>query len=203
MVIKNCEICGEEFQVRPYRAITARFCGHRCCGAWHMSVREMPGDHKIGNKFREGLIPTNAFKKGHNLGVHLVNHIAITCKECKKVFSLVPWVARQNNPMFCGIACRDKHWKGKNHPLYIGGPITYRGQSWPKQRLLAVSRDGGSCVKCHRFIGNSIPVHHIKPYRDFQDHKKANRLSNLICLCQSCHMRIEPAGGRGKRRASV
>lgn len=80
MITKKCEVCGGAFQVRPYRAETARFCSQQCGGKWHLSVRSMPSQHKIGNKWRAGKRPANAFPKGHApwtkgmKGIHLSPH---------------------------------------------------------------------------------------------------------------------------------
>jgi hypothetical protein len=65
MITKTCEICGSAYQVKPYRANKARFCSQQCGGKWHMSVRAMPNDHKVGNKWRAGQPPENAFHAGH------------------------------------------------------------------------------------------------------------------------------------------
>jgi predicted HNH restriction endonuclease len=37
-----------------------------------------------------------------------------------------------------------------------------------------------------------LPVHHIKPFREFDHPEEANKPENLIGLCQSCHMKREP-----------
>ena len=80
MITKICEICGGAFQVKPYRDETARFCSQQCGGKWHMSVRTMSSQHKIGNKYRSGTRPANAFPKGHATwnkdmnGIHLSPH---------------------------------------------------------------------------------------------------------------------------------
>ncbi len=36
-----------------------------------------------------------------------------------------------------------------------------------------------------------MPVHHKRPFRLFWFASEANRRSNLVGLCQSCHMKIE------------
>jgi 5-methylcytosine-specific restriction protein A len=82
---------------------------------------------------------------------------------------------------------------GEKSPFWVGGETTYRGKGWVEARLSAVERDKGVCQSCGKVVGRSISVHHIKPFRLFDNIKDANALDNLICLCQSCHMRIEYA----------
>jgi hypothetical protein len=192
MIQKICEVCQQEFSVKKYRENSARFCSHSCGGKWHMMNRVMRGPSLVGNKYRLGLNPSNAFKPGENKGKKLVERVHLNCLNCSKEFEVMPWIYKQNKTKFCSISCRSEYWIGEKHPMYKGGPTTYRGKSWTKQRMLAVNRDNGTCVHCKKEIGKSIPVHHIIPYRDYECSETANQLSNLICLCQSCHMKAEP-----------
>jgi len=74
----TCEICSTVFSVKPYRAPTARFCSRACGGVWHAKTRlSGPKPWAVGNKWRAGKRPTNAFPKGHRpwnkgaKGIHL------------------------------------------------------------------------------------------------------------------------------------
>jgi 5-methylcytosine-specific restriction endonuclease McrA len=72
------------------------------------------------------------------------------------------------------------------------GKVAAYGTSWPLQRALAFSRDGGRCQSpdhdAARSANARLLVHHIKPLRDFNgDTEAANQLSNLITLCNPCH----------------
>lgn len=198
MINKTCEICGIQFQVKPYRAKTARFCSLRCSAKWKISTRTMPHAHKIGNTFRKGKRPTNAFTSEQVRGKgnpRWVESIKLSCSNCKNTFEIKPWIMRQNRTKtghkFCSSKCSKEFMRGPNDPRYVGGPKTYRGRGWLEARKKAVIRDMGTCQDCGRLIGNSIPVHHIKPFRDFSTAEEANRLENLICYCQSCHMKME------------
>jgi hypothetical protein len=60
------------------------------------------------------------------------------------------------------------------------------GLSWKVQRRLAWERDKFTCQKC----GDSSKkphCHHKVPYRLSKSHS----LDNLVCLCSSCHKKIE------------
>lgn len=68
-VTKICEKCGTPYHIKRYRENTARFCSRHCKAVWiyENRLRAIFSDskHKIGNKHRQGLRPTNAFPKGH------------------------------------------------------------------------------------------------------------------------------------------
>ena len=196
MITKTCEICGCTFEVRPYRANTARFCSFACGGKWHAQNRGLPHDHLKGNQFRKGKRPVNAFTSeqvsGENSPVWKES-ITTSCLHCGKTFERKPWMVRQNETKFCSQECYKAHNVGEYHWHYQGGPVTYRGRSWTAARKAAVERDNGTCQQCGKVVGKSIPVHHIKPYRTFPTPEEANSLDNLICLCQSCHMKKEYA----------
>jgi hypothetical protein len=81
---------------------------------------------------------------------------------------------------------------GKGHWKYKEEWNDDYGSSWNQQRLKALKRDSFQCRVCES--EKRIHVHHIKPVRKWdveKEHKKMNNLRNLICLCQSCHNRLE------------
>ena len=88
---------------------------------------------------------------------------------------------------------------GENSPSWKGGTIEYYGPNWRKQRRAARKRDGYKCRVCNKKQkGRALDVHHIKPFRDFgyvpgknDNYREANRLTNLISLCKSCHKNVE------------
>jgi len=199
MVTKICEVCGLPFRVKPYRADSARFCSFACGGTWRLKTHPMPNAHKAGNRFRAGLRPANAFMSEHVRGsanARWVDGETFTCEHCGKPFVVKPWVVRQNGvPRFCGRVCFSASgaFRGELSRTWVGGPKTYRGRGWRAARLLAVKRDGGRCADCGELGGASIPVHHVRPFREFSSAAEANAPDNLICLCQRCHMRAEYA----------
>jgi len=82
-----------------------------------------------------------------------------------------------------------KHWN------YQGGQFAQRrGPSWQAQRERARQRDGYRCRVCgitESDYGKQLSVHHIISYRRFENSQDANSLSNLVSVCQSCHMKLE------------
>jgi 5-methylcytosine-specific restriction endonuclease McrA len=170
-----------------------------CAGKWHMSVRKMPNEHKFGNKWRVGLRPTNAFTSEQAIAFNTIQGNIYECSYCGNQFEIKPWVERQNKSKSgmrfcskkCNMAYRSKYLSGENSPLWVGGITTYRGKGWIAARNAAVKRDNGTCQECGKIVGKSIPVHHINPFRNYNSAQEANSLDNLVCLCQSCHMKIE------------
>jgi len=79
---------------------------------------------------------------------------------------------------------------GNDNPAWKGGYDPYYGPNWKEQRRKALDRDNGTCQGCGRTasdLGQRPDVHHITPFREFDDYEEANKLSNLVCLCRSCH----------------
>jgi len=83
------------------------------------------------------------------------------------------------------------HEAGEHHPRWKGGGEEYYGKSWKRQRRKARERDGDECVICGD--GDQVDVHHIRPCREFgvENHERANRLDNLVCLCRKHHAKWE------------
>lgn len=88
---------------------------------------------------------------------------------------------------------------GELHHRWSGGHEPYYGPNWHTQRRKVRERDRDRCRRCgleetdHRSqYDETLQVHHIIPIRTFEDTTKANRLDNLVTLCQSCHNAVEP-----------
>jgi hypothetical protein len=85
---------------------------------------------------------------------------------------------------------------GDKHPNWKGGTskICSRGLGWKKARRLALERDEDTCQLCGKTYESQhrhMDVHHIKSWFLFNNPQEANDISNLICLCRSCHRIVE------------
>lgn len=95
-----------------------------------------------------------------------------------------------------------KKWllRGKKHPQYgkkrelspawKGGSKkrTDYGKGWETARRKTLKRDDNTCQSCKRNkIQRRIDVHHIIPFKKFDNFIEANNLDNLISLCYKCH----------------
>jgi len=84
------------------------------------------------------------------------------------------------------------------NPNWKGGYDGYYGPSWYEARRSARERDDQTCQCCgctedmhKKRYGSELHVHHLTPFREFESHKKANELGNLLTLCQDCHNKWE------------
>ena len=89
---------------------------------------------------------------------------------------------------------------GEDSTAWKGGSEVFEdyGNSWLKKRNNALKRDSFKCRLCgsERSTENltNPDVHHITPIRYWKiekEHEKMNHLRNLICLCRSCHRKLE------------
>lgn len=121
----------------------------------------------------------------------------IKCSNCRKSFLRIPSILRKNN--FCSTLCmgqwQSKHQRGENSPTWLGGWIKYYGPNWVDQKNKARLRDHYTCQVCGKLENNkSHDVHHKKPFRLYESYRNANKLSNLLTVCNPCHSKIEPKG---------
>lgn len=85
-----------------------------------------------------------------------------------------------------------------------------RGKNWRVQRRKARKRAGYKCEWCgasEESLEYELCVHHIIKFSTFgyvfgenENYKEANRMSNLIALCRSCHQVAEHLDGIADRR---
>lgn len=193
-IVKPCGSCGKPVSVRPveHEAGRGRYCSRRCAGL-------VSGKAKLAKR---SVYEANSgsFKAGEHLNTNhprWVEPIRFTCEFCGSGFELKPWVVRQNGgARFCSKQCRSRYrsvfMSGSNAPDYVGGKLTYRGPDWIEARTVVIVDQKGACAHCGKFLGKKLPVHHIKPFREFETSGEANVRSNLVGLCQSCHMKAEP-----------
>lgn len=120
------------------------------------------------------------------------------CEKCNKEFVLSQTARcernRKNTPLSlcreCLVCGPGNHaWRGGHKHWTVGRFGKDKdGLSWKTQRRLAWKRDDETCQHCLKVKVRRPDVHHIVPFRVSQSHS----LSNLLCLCQSCHL-IEEA----------
>lgn len=202
----TCEQCGAPFQLLESQAKNGRgrFCSRRCLAlskVEHLNATRKPATSNPG-WFKSENVRGDKNSKW-KLGVKL------TCINCHQEFERKQWRLNQGGHTgdFCSKKCRDEYRRlyvrGENSPLWKGGYDGYRGRGWAKIRLLVVKAQDGKCAHCGKYVGSSLPVHHVTPFREFQTPVEANRLENLIGLCQSCHMKLEmPEQWRQRRKTS-
>lgn len=81
-------------------------------------------------------------------------------------------------------------FSGENSPTWKGGKSHHYTGNFYKARKEARERDKFTCQLCgitEEEYGHELSVHHIESYRHFKDKKEANKLDNLVSLCEPCH----------------
>lgn len=96
---------------------------------------------------------------------------------------------------------RGKHLEGvtgEDHNSWKGGHSHNRGHTWPEKRKEALERDNWCCQNCgcadkehQQKRSQSLHVHHIERYDNFDSQEEANQLHNLVTVCRECHDVIE------------
>lgn len=185
----TCENCGQEFETTPKRS-RGRFCSQKCFGEW--SSRNTVGE-KHPNKGK-------SFPRPKNLPPPLFK----SCEVCGKEF--LTKQSHANRRRCCSRSCSAKLWSkertGENSPTWLGGHDPYYGPSWQVAKRDARERDR-KCMRCGvtpEVLGRELDVHHVVPFRKFgrDRHLEANDLSNLMCLCFACHLKVEWETNRRK-----
>jgi 5-methylcytosine-specific restriction endonuclease McrA len=177
-VTVECEHCGDSFEVYPYREDSARFCSRECKDS------NMAGETGEQSRRWEGAKET------------------FECVECGSEFKRFD---KQNDNKYCSKDCYNtassRMFSGDGNPAWRGGYDGYYGPNWDGQRRKAIERDQRTCQRCGKHaedMHRSPDVHHKKRLGWFKEeydapewYEKANRLENLVTLCQRCHAKIE------------
>ena len=123
--------------------------------------------------------------------------IEVRCPQCHQL-RLVKLRGYKGKNVKCRNCTSDSQ-SGSSSPNWRGGHKHWSsgrfgkdkdGLSWKTQRRLAWERDDyvcQHCQHCHEKKNRKPDVHHIVPWMSSHSHA----LGNLICLCQSCHLKEE------------
>lgn len=165
---KLCINCGKAFTVIPSQS-HVNCCSNKCKGKYYSGHR------------------SQSWKGG-----------ATHCAGCNQLIHRPPYRIQRSEKLYCSKSCYSQwmsdNLTGESSATWKGGP-GYYGPNWKRQSAAARSRDGYKCQVCgvhEKKLGRKLDVHHIVPLRTFgNDYTLANQLSNLICLCDSCHKKAE------------
>lgn len=170
----ECNNCGCTFEIirSHHKKVDNHYCDHDC---------------QVEHENREG--SNNPSWKGGKKSVE--------CHYCGSELKKYPYRYEEEDHFFCNHECRGKWFteerSNENHPLWEGYSEDY-GEDWLVMRNQTRERDDGTCQKCgvgKDELGQWPDVHHIEPVNSFDDPNEANFLENLICLCSSCHGKVE------------
>lgn len=112
------------------------------------------------------------------------------CKLCDKPI----WNRKSVKRTCCSKKCVDLYNKIIAPERYSDAKCTghkkYYGPNWQYQRYLARERDNYNCRLCgisEDGYGKELSVHHKEPFVYFDNYIDANKLDNLLSLCEPCH----------------
>lgn len=133
-----------------------------------------------------------------------VNFDYIVCRRCGKCEARPERRLGDFDVFFCSSDCQSKYFTGPRHPAWKETTRSGAyGPHWQEKRAERIARDEHQCVVCgisrdehYRRYRADLHVHHIVPRREFTsddgtDWERANQLSNLVTLCNSCHPKHE------------
>lgn len=126
--------------------------------------------------------------------------VDVQCAQCGVSLKRRPCQVKKHS--FCSQKCtgiwKATHLVGDKVYNFIGGEWKnrYYGEDWVRRRREARKRDNDTCQRCgitKAEYGKNLDVHHIIPWRYFGAERRleANKLSNLVCLCNVCHKIVE------------
>lgn len=181
----ECANCGDSFEKFPSDVAGTNFsyCSHECQDE-HRSEVYVGENH-----------PTYA-------------RIAVKCYHCGDELEVVPARYEKQERFFCSQECKAATWSdefaGGGNPSWKGGVSRYYGSGFSASYRSEIrSRDGKRCQDCGMTaeqhmekFGRDLEVHHIIPFRLFEDgDEAAHQPDNLITLCRPCHRKWEQMPG--------
>lgn len=220
MVEIKCDYCGKIFNKKPslIERSDNDFCSNSCKGKWTAGERHPQYDQievNCANCGEGKTVPPSQYEKTNN---HFCNAKCqaeyedrsgqansawmggkkkVCCTQCGNFLEVHSYRFEDGKDFFCDVDCRGnwatESFSGENHPLWEGYSENY-GEDWLKLRNKARKRDDGKCQICgidKEQLGKWPDVHHIEPVKSFEEPEQANFLDNLVCLCSSCHGKVE------------
>lgn len=200
-VTLTCEWCGKQFTVESSKK-NVKYCCEDCR---KQSVAKQYRDGRTeyycqlcGEKIEYGdrVYPRKYCDSCHELGLipKIDTKIERQCGWCGKTVRVIPSSSDKHKYVYCDIHCMAKHYRerfsAENSPTWKGGKSHHYGGHWRAARKAARNRDHYTCQLCgitEEEYGQEMSVHHIRNYRLFSDKEEANKLENLVCLCEPCH----------------
>lgn len=188
---------AEYLSIRSCKKAQARFVTVKC-GVCGKSTEKRVGDYNRNMKqFGQVFCGMQCAMIGTG------RTVVLTCSECGKSFTRKKSDYETYNAngkyVFCSKECQVKNLdyvlRGESHYCYVNGKFSVlRGKGWRRTRELIRIRDNRTCQICgvtEEGLGKKLDVHHIIPYREFDNFEEANKPDNLISLCPSCHHKEE------------
>jgi len=183
-ITKSCAQCGSEFTCTKSDS-SQKYCCRECYLGSH---RVTQCCDECGDIFK---VPKSRAPCRYCSHECRSKRPTIQCEYCGEKFSVPP---SRKSAKFCSKECMNKCYSGKGSPSWRGGGDSYYGKNWQRVRRIVRNRDCFRCRKCGKHedeYDNELDVHHIVPFREFDEPEEANTPNNLVTVCRSCHGKIE------------
>jgi len=161
LILVECVLCQREFEI-PYhrRGVITTCCDY--CSSVKLSLSKMKGKYRL-------------------------------CRICEKPI----WSMPTRDAKYCSKTCKDLSvtiysWENKKAVIETGRK-KYYGPNWVSQRRRARQKASYKCERCGLHedeYGQELSVHHIEPFVFFETYEEANKLSNLLAVCEPCHRKV-------------
>lgn len=193
----ECNTCGQTFEKWRYRAkqTDKHFCSKECWSDQGKRVERTCDYPKCDNTYETY---NYRVEKGQDLCCSAECGMKnsrggeyFDCENCGEELYRRPSNAKKDTRKYCSKKCKGIDLSGENHYAWkdetVYAPTYYGG--WERRRNIRLETDNYECQECGST--DNLHVHHITPYREFDDPFKANEQENLITLCEKCHLSYE------------
>lgn len=204
----ECEICGEEFSVRPYRKEEAKYCSKDCqfegqkvefcklkCKECNDDFTVKPSRSESAKYCSRDCYEENLSrrKSGSNSPGWRGGKLKTKdCEVCDKSFEFYKSKDKYNANRFCSQDCRvvwwSSHISGQNHPHYNKDKELRVGSEYRAWRRKVIN-SANACNSCGD-VPETYHAHHIKSVDGFPD--LIHDSSNGEALCPECHADKHP-----------
>lgn len=200
--IDSRQICCSAVCARVYDSIIRGTEYRSCleCGKDFKLIKARQ-DLKLGGNFCS--MPCYRKYRKEHPDIYVKNKSEITyyrCSNCGKIFNAYSNTRMYSKKYFCSVACMVDYNHKNNIGIWNNGKFIFngtekvsRGNNWGGAKSYVRRRDEYKCKLCGSVEDKDtlLTVHHIIPYSIFNDdYIVANQVSNLITLCDKCHIKI-------------
>ncbi len=202
MHIKKCRSCGKTFETKKnYQIYCSESCYYESLKGKKRSWIKLKCE-KCGKTFEvmKHLKYRKYCSKECSYSMPTRKPTYGRCKKCGKKFK-----KDRLKRKYCSMECKNKFFKGKNHPSWNGGLSSkydrlMQTKNWKKWRIGVFERDNYTCQHCGFRSGNGehrdLHAHHIKSANKYP--KLVFVLTNGITLCNKCHGRVHSINFKNK-----
>ena len=192
-VAGKCRQCQAEFinwksQIGKIKT-ERKYCSKLCMDTYRRSLRPVVKCLKCGAELR---VAPSAVKRGRKYCSAECAEVAKTeffrdCLECNTSFKYVPSAAK--SAKYCSFICKVR-FEGRARRKgfdYKDSLVRCSRLAWRQRRAAVLKRDGYCCTRCG-VAAEHLDAHHKIPWKI----SKNDEMDNLVTLCRSCHMIVEP-----------